>query len=90
MFFGADFGNEDGVLFLNVRRVQKHDAAQIFCRRCAMNRAVVNFAERRQFARVIQMRMAQDDGIHVLGVERKIPVEQFRFLAMALEQTAFE
>jgi hypothetical protein len=55
-----------------------------------MDRAVVSFAERRQFARVIEMRMAQDDGVNDFWVERKIFVQQFRFLAMALEQAAFE
>ena len=90
MFSRADFGNEHGVLLLNVRRVQQHDAAQIFCSGRAMDRAVVSFAQARQLARVIQMRMAQDDGVHLLRVERQNFIERLRFLAMALEQTAFE
>src|SRR5882724_731703 len=36
------------------------------------------------------MRMAQDDGVHLPRVERQNFIELFRFLAMALEQPAFE
>ena len=78
------------VLFLNVRGVQQHDAAQIARGGRAMDRAVVGFAQARQFARVIQMRMAQDDGVHLLRVERQNSIERFRFLAMALKQSTFE
>jgi len=55
-----------------------------------MDRAVVIFAQTRQFARVIQVRVAQDDGVHLPRVEGHDFIEQFRFLAMALEQSAFE
>ena len=55
-----------------------------------MNRAVVIFAKRGQFARMIQMRMAQDDGVNDFWVERKISIERLRFRAMALKQTTFE
>ena len=55
-----------------------------------MDRAVIIFAEARQFARVVQVRMAQDDGVHLPRVERQNFIELLRFLAMALEQSAFE
>jgi hypothetical protein len=55
-----------------------------------MNRAVVIFAQARQFACVIQMRMAQDDGIHLPQVEREIFIERLRFLTMTLKKSAFE
>ena len=90
MFFGAHFGNEKRVLFLNVRGVEQHDAAQIARGRSAMDRAVVSFAQARQFAGVVQMRMAQDDGVHRARVERQNFIELLRLLAMALEQAAFE
>ena len=74
-----------------MRGIQKHDAAQITARGIgAMDRAVVIFAQARQLARVIQMRVAQNDGVHGFWVEWKIFVERFRFLAMTLEQPALQ
>ena len=55
-----------------------------------MDRAVVSFAQAGQLAGVIQMRMAQDDGVHLLRVERQNFIERLRFLAMALKQSTFE
>jgi len=90
MLFGADFGNENRVLLLNVRGVEQHDTAEVARGGRAMDRAVVIFAQARQLARMIQMRMAQDDGVHQSRVERQNFIELLRFLAMTLEQTAFE
>ena len=90
MFFRPDFGYEHGVLLLNVRRIQKHDAAKVARGGRAMDRAIVSFAQRRQLARVVQMRMAQDHGVNLPWVEWKCFVEPFGFFAMALKQTAFE
>jgi hypothetical protein len=90
MFFRADFGDENSVLFLNVRGIQKHDSAKVTRGGRAMNRAVVSFAQTWKFARVIQMRMAQDDGIHLLRVERQNFIDRLRLLAVTLEQSTFE
>ena len=47
MFFArAFFGNEGGVLFLNVRRIHEHDAAQVARGGGAMDRAVVTLFAR--------------------------------------------
>ena len=55
-----------------------------------MDRAVVIFAQARQLARMIQVRVAQDNGVNRFWVEREIFIELLRFLAVALEQSAFE
>ena len=90
MFFCAHFGDKHGVLFLDVRRVHQHDAAQVARSGRAMDGAVVVFAQARQLARVVQVRVAQDDGVHLPRVKRQNFIELLRFPAMALEQTAFK
>jgi hypothetical protein len=46
--------------------------------------------EVRQVARMIHVRVAQDDGINLLRVERKTTVALDGFLAVALKEAAFE
>jgi hypothetical protein len=46
--------------------------------------------EVRQVARVIHVRVAQDDGVNQLRVEWKAAVALDGFLAVALEEAAFE
>ena len=46
--------------------------------------------EVRQVARMIHVRVAQDDGVNLPRVERKAAVALDGFLAMALEEAAFE
>jgi hypothetical protein len=46
--------------------------------------------EVRQVARVVHVRVAQDDGVNLPRVERKTAVALDGFLAMALKKAAFE
>ena len=91
MFFRAPFGDEERVLLLDVRGVNEHDAAQVARGVGAMDRAVVALlGEVRQVAGMINVRVAQDDGVHLLRVEGKTAVAVGGFLAVALEEAAFE
>ena len=59
IFPRADFGDKNGVLFLDVRRVQEHDAAQVARGGRAMDFSGVTLLDEvRQLARVIHVRVA--------------------------------
>ena len=85
------FGDEHGVVHLDVRRIHEHDAAKVARGERAMDVAgIALFDEVRQVARVIHVRVAQDNGINLLRVERKAAVALDGFLTVALEEAAFE
>ena len=91
MFFRPPFGNEKRVLFLYVRGVNQHDAAEVARGVGAMDGAVVALpGEVGQVAGVVNVCMAQDHGVNLPRVERKTAVALRGFLTMPLEQTAFE
>ena len=90
MFSGADFRDEHRILLLDVRGIKSMMPHKVAGGGRAMDRTVIIFAEARQLAGVIQMRMAQDHCVHRRVSNGKNFIELFRFLAMALEQTAFE
>jgi len=91
VFFRTLFGDERGVVHLDVRGVHEHDAAQVARGEGAMDVAGVSLLHQiRQVARVIHVRVAQDDGVNLLRIERETAVALDGFLAMALEETAFE
>ena len=91
MLLRAPFGNEERVLLLNMRRIYQHDGAQIQGGVGAMNRArIALFDQIRQVAGVVNVRVAQHDGVNLPRVERKGAVAPGGFLAMALKQAAFE
>ena len=91
VFFGAPFGDKDRVLLLDVGGINEHDAAQVAGGVGAMDRpGVALFDEIRQVAGVVNVRVAQDDGINRSWIERKIRVALGGFLAMPLEKATFE
>src|ERR1035438_10040250 len=74
-----------------MRRIHEHDAAKIARGEGAVDVAGVALPDQvRQVARVINVRVAQHHGVHLLGVEWKTTIALDGFLAAALEQTAFE
>ncbi len=90
-FLRALFGDKRGVVHLDVRGVHEHDAAQVARGEGAMDVAGVALLDQvRQVARVIHVRVAQDDGVNLPRVEGKAAVALDGFLAMALEEAAFE
>jgi len=91
MFFCAPFGDEERVLLLNVRGVNEHDAAKVARGISAMDGAIVTLLDEiRQVAGVVNVRVAQDDGVNLVRVEGKAAVAVRGCFAMALIQTTFE
>ena len=74
-----------------MRGIHEHDAAKVARGEGAMDVAgVALLDEVRQVARMVHVRVAQDDGVNLLRVERKAAVALDGFLAMALKEAAFE
>ena len=86
IFFGALLGDELRVRFLDVAGIHEHDGAEVARGEGAMDVAgVALLDEVRQIARVIHVRVAQDDGVNLLRVERETAVAVDGFFAVALE-----
>ena len=91
MFPGPQTGNEERVLFLNMRRVQEHDGAQIARGARAMNRSAITlFHEIGQVARVVNVRVAQYHRINLPRVKWKRTIPLRSLFAMTLKQAAFQ
>ena len=79
------------VLLLDLGRVGEHDAQQVARRRRAVDRPGEPLAdERRQVAAVVDVGVAEDDRVDLVGVEREVAVALPGLLAAALVQAAVE
>ena len=87
----AFFGDERRVGLLDLRGIHEHDAGQVARGERAVNVAGVTLlAQVRQIAGMVNVRVAQHHGVHLLRVEGKTAIALDGFLAPALEQAAFE
>ncbi len=91
MFFGALLRDERRVFHLDVRRIHEHDTAQITRGEGAIDIARITLLDEiGQIARVIHVRVAQDDSVNLPWIKRETAIARRGFLAMALEQATFE
>ncbi len=76
---------------LNMGGIRKHNRTQIDGRRrCKDWSAVAHARELRQQAGMIDMRMGQNDGINISGLEWEPPIVQFLFCLRTLKQAAVD
>lgn len=88
---GVLFGNKSGIGHLNLCRIYQHNAGQIPGSECAMNISRESLlAEVWQIARVVHVRVTQNDSVNLFWVKWKATVARRFFLAMALKEAAFE
>src|SRR2546429_6386660 len=90
-FLRSFFGDILGVGALDLGGIFEHDRGQVARGERAVDVPGVTLAaEVRQIAAVVDVRVAEDDGIQRLGVEGKVAVPLDGFVAFALEQSALE
>src|SRR5262249_7600730 len=79
------------VFFLDVRRIRQHECAEVARSRRAEDPAAIPLGhEARQIPAVIEVRVREDDGVDLRGVERQSrPVSQPKLLE-ALKQSAID
>ena len=88
---GALLGDERGVIPLDLGRILEHDAGQVARGERAVDVPLEPLAaEVGQVATVINMRVAEDDRIDLLRVERKVTVSLDGFSAPPLEEAALQ
>ena len=80
-----------GIFNLNLGGVAEHDVRQSARGRCAINRAdEALLDEIRQIAAMVDMGMAQQDGVDLFWPERKLAVAAMAFASASLEEPAIE
>jgi hypothetical protein len=88
---GTLFGDECGIVALNLRGIFQHDCREVARGESAVDITFVSLpAQVGQIAAVIDVRVAENDCIDLLGVEREFAIAFDLFLPFALEQAAFE
>lgn len=79
------------VAFMNVRGIWQHDAAQIARGWCGKDVAFETaFAEMRQIAAVVDVRMREHHHIDFFRIEREVAIALHGLVAMALIKTAIQ
>ena len=90
-FLRPFFGDILGVSALNFGGIFEHNRGEIARGERAVDVSVVALAtEVWQIAAMVDVRMAEDNGIDLLRIERKIAITLDGFVTFALEQAAFE
>jgi hypothetical protein len=80
-----------GIFFLNFGRVREHDVEQIARGRSAEDRSVETLpGQGGQVAAVVDMGMAEDDGVDLVGMEGEVSIPLPRLLAASLVQPTIQ
>ncbi len=79
------------VLFVDIARIRQHDFAKCLARVLGKDRTfVTTLDEQRESPRVVNVRVAKDDGIDLIDGKRKRLAIRFLSFAPALHQTTLE